>query len=145
MGRYTTGPGFELQMGDGATPEAFTTVAAAGDLSGPGISVDSHDVTNQDSAGHVKEKVPGAIDAGEVSFPVWFNPDDATHDDASGLYYVVTNRITKNWKMLYPDGTERWRFTGYISKFDAKQPVNGVASADTAITLSGPAVLNPGP
>src|SRR5512137_907291 len=95
-----------LQMGDGhGTAETFATIAEVGDIDGPSMSVDTIDMTNHSSAGARKEFIPSLIDSGEISFPVNFIPDDATHDATTGLQKIMNDRDVWNWQMVFPDAT----------------------------------------
>jgi len=134
------GYGTLLKMGDGAgTAEVFTTIAEVGDIAGPGFSVDTNDVTSHDSTGAMREFKPGLIDPGETSFPIWFQPDAATHDATTGLLSVMNARAIRNWKMIFPNAAlSEAAFAAMITKFDVKGPVAGVISADITLKISGP-------
>jgi len=133
------GYGTLLKMGDGAgTAEVFTTIAEVGDIAGPGFSVDTNDVTSHDSPGAMREFKAGLIDPGEMSFPIWFQPDVATHDAQTGLLKVMNDREVRNFKMLFPNvAASEVAFAALVTKFDVKEPVGGVISADITLKISG--------
>jgi len=133
------GPGFLLQMGAQAgNSGSFTTVAEVKDITGPAVSVDIVDVTNQDSPGGFEEIIPTIRRAGEVDFDVNFNPTSGTHDGLTGLLYLANNKIKRGWRLLLQDsGDHYWYFDGYVTGFQTKAPVAGVLSGTTKIKITG--------
>ena len=63
-----------LQVGNGSSPEAWTTVANVSSISGPGFSSQVEDVTTHSNANPWREKIPTLLDAGELSFEVFVHP-----------------------------------------------------------------------
>lgn len=128
-----------LKMGDGLTPENFTTIAEVTDLGGPSFSRDSIDTTNHDSSGGYKEAIPGLRDGGEVTFTVNFMPEDATHIAAIAQF---DDDNVHNWQVVYPiTPSKKWDFAAFITKFDTKAPVGDKLSADITLKVSGKPVL----
>jgi hypothetical protein len=126
-----------LKLGDGAgTAEAFTTIAEVGDIDGPADSVDTIEVTSHSSLQARKEFIASLIDSGEVSFPIWFVPDDSTHDATTGLQYYKNQRKAANFQMIFPDATQV-AFSALVTKFGMKAPVSGVLSADVTLKITG--------
>ena len=61
-----------------------TTIAAVSNISGPGLSLDTEDVTTHDSASGWEEVVGTILRSGEVSLDLVYDPNAATHKYASG-------------------------------------------------------------
>ena len=139
MSNAIPGYGTLLKIGDGAgTAEQFTTIAEVGDIAGPGFSVDTNDVTSHDSPGAMREFKAGLIDPGELSFPINFQPTNATHDAVTGLLSVMSDRAVTNFKLIFPDtGATEAAFAALVTKFDVKEPVAGIISADLTLKISG--------
>jgi hypothetical protein len=139
------GPGFLLAVsttaGDAGT---FTTVAEVKDITGPAVSLDVIDVTNQDSPGGFEEIIPTIRRAGEVDFDVNFNPSNATHDGATGLLYLAKNKLKRGWRLHFNDDAGNYvGFDGYVVGFQWKAPVAGVLAATTKIRVTGqPTIVN---
>lgn len=142
MSGAIAGPGFLIQMGDGAAPENFTTVSEAKDLTGPTFKVDVTDVTNQSSPGGYEEKMPSIKRSGDATFDVHFQPSDATHDANTGLLAALNNRTLKNWRITIPNTAKMWRFAGYVTGLQAKMPVAGVMTGSITISIVGQPVLS---
>lgn len=142
MSNAKPGPGFILQVDDGGGV-SFTTIGEVKDITGPGISVDIFDVTNQSSPGGYEEIVPTIRRPGEVDFDVNFNAGDATHDGATGLVYLANNKVKRTYR-LYVDAalTNYWLFQGYVTGLGGKLPVAGVSTVTVKIKITGQPTLN---
>ena len=123
-----------VRYGDGASPEVFTTVQDVGDIDGPNESSDEIDVTSHSSANAVREFIAGLRDAGEVSFPINLNYNNATHlqlkaDKDSG--------VVRNWQIVIPTSpTTTLAFTAYVKEFGHTFPTDAQAQANVTLRLS---------
>jgi len=138
------GIGSLLKMGDGASPEVFTTVAMVGSIKGPGLSLGTYETTSHDTTGGAKTFITGLADYGEVSFPCYFDASDTTHKDAAtGLVGVAKAKTVKNWQIVLAGYSPsiKWSFSGPITKLDFGYPVDGVQTVDTTIRVSGSPTL----
>lgn len=131
-----------LQIGDGATPEAFTTVAQVRDITGPGMAVGTKDVTSHSSAGAWREKVATLKDGGQVRFTITWDPPSATHDATTGLLADMWARTLRHWRLVFPDvGTAYFAFSALIVAFEPATPVEGSLDANVTLELSGAVTL----
>jgi len=136
------GFGTQFQMGDGGGTEVFTTVAEVRDMTGPGLSMDTSEVTHHQSPGAWKEFVAGLLDAGEVSFDIGYVPTGATHNASTGLVRDMKNRTKRNFKVIFPDvGATTWAFAGFVTGFEPGEPVNDSLTASVTIKVTGQPTL----
>jgi predicted secreted protein len=140
------GPGFLLQLGsvagDGGT---FTTLGEVKDITGPAVSLDVIDVTNQDSPGGYEEIIPSIRRAGEVTFDVNFNPADGTHDATTGLVFLANNKTKRGWRLWMQDEDDSyWAFDAYVTGLQMKAPVAGVLAATTTLRITGMPTISTG-
>lgn len=126
-----------LQMGDGGAPEAFTTIAEVGDISGPAVSRDTEEVTNHSSPDGYEEFITTIKRSGEVTFPINFIPDHPTHDQSTGLLGVLDTGVLKNWRLLLSTTGRRWQFAALVTNFEGGSPVVGKQGADVTLKISG--------
>lgn len=126
-----------LQSGDGATPENFTTIAEVGDISGPAVSRDTEEVTNHSSPDAYEEFISTIKRSGEVTFPINFIPDHATHDQSTGLLSWLDSGVLKNFRMLLSTTGRRWQFAALVTNFEGVAPVVGKHSGDVTLKISG--------
>jgi hypothetical protein len=133
------GPGFLLQLGSTAGDSGtFTTIAEVKDISGPGITLDTTDVTNQDSPNKFEEIIPSIRRGGEVDFDVHFIPGTPTQNGTTGLVYLANNAIKRGYRLQTQDGHGNyWAFDAYVINFMPKAPVVGVMTATVKLKVTG--------
>lgn len=131
-----------LKIGDGGSPESFTTIAEVTTIGGPSLGLDTIDATNHDSTAGWEEVIGGILRSGEVTFDINYIPTDATHDASTGLIADMVARTKRNFELVFPDtGSTTWSFTGLVSKFAPSAPVDGKLSASVSLKLSGQPTL----
>lgn len=129
--------GTQLQIGDGGSPETFTTIAEVLDISGPSVEVDTEDVTSHDSGGW-REHIATLVDAGEVEFEINFIPGNATHGPTAGLWQKLVNRAKGNYKLIFPTTpVTTCQFSAYVTNFELEAPVAGVLRASVTLRVIG--------
>lgn len=133
--------GSKLQLGDGATPEVFATIAEVIDITPPPLSRDTIDVTNQDSANGWREKLPGFRDGGEVTFKCNWIPTNATQDQTTGILSTFDDELVHNWKIILPDATTEVTFGGFLTGFEPDLPLEEQGQLSVTITVSGPVTI----
>ena len=92
-------------------------VAAVTNISGPGLSLDTADVTAHDSAGAWEEVVATIIRSGEMSLDINFDPAAITH---KALLARLIARTTEVWTIGGAMGV--WSFAGYLVGFEPGAP-----------------------
>jgi predicted secreted protein len=138
----TAGFGTLLKIGDGGTPETFTTIAEVQNISGPGLKMETVDVTSHSSTGAWRQKVATLLDAGDVTFDVLFSPTAPTHSQTSGLLRDMKNRTARNFTLTFPNvGATVWTFPAYVTGFEPGEPVDGALTASVTLTISGAPTL----
>lgn len=80
----------------------YTTIAEAKSIDGPGIDRDEIDVTHQQSPSKHREFIAGLRDSGEISFDVNYNPNDATHNAATGFLSRQVSGVVENYRLTFP-------------------------------------------
>lgn len=103
-------------------------VAGVTGISGPGLSVDTVDVTTHDQATAWEEQVAAIIRSGEVTLDLVYDPADATHDASTGLLYRLEDRILSYFDLIF-FSTYNWTFFGVVNGFE---PTGEVAAGLTA-------------
>lgn len=89
----------QLKIGDGASPEVFTTLYEVVSIGDFGQENDLIDVTHLQSI--AKEYIYGLADGVEFAVVVNYNPTNATHVSALAAQAAKT---TKNFKFVLPAG-----------------------------------------
>lgn len=125
--------GTEFRRGDGAGPEVFTAIASVTNISGPGLSRDTIDVTAHDSPNRYREFVGSLVDPGDVSLDLNYDPD--VHDV---LVADLEDDEPRNYKIVFPAPiTATWSFAGVMSGFEQTAPIDDKLTATITIKVSG--------
>lgn len=132
----TPGLGTLLQMGTGASPEIFTSIAEVFDIVGPALKADTVEST------HLADTWKGfkitLKDGGTVKFTVNFLPTDATQGLSTGVLVAFENGTLKNWRIVWSDANATvWQFAAFVTDFQAKAPLTGMLRADISLKLDG--------
>lgn len=128
------GQGAELQLGDGGSPEAFSTIAEVTKVQRSGSKMDLVDVTNMDSIGAYREKLATLLDGGEISFDANYVPSDATQ---VSLQSQFDNRTLSNWKIVLPGARGTWSFKAYSISADFDLSVDKASTFTGKLAITG--------
>lgn len=104
------------------------------DISGPGISFDTIDITNHDSSGW-REFMPGLGDGGQVTFTVVWDKTDAGQIGLTGI--LAESPPTEKACVLTQSDGASWTFDAVLDGITANNPVDGEISADISLKVSG--------
>jgi len=122
------------------TGVAEVEVAQVTNISGPGLAVDTEDVTTHDSTAAYEEVVATIIRSGEVTLDIVYDPADGTHDAATGLLYRLEDQIYSFFKLIFSEDTE-WESSGYVVGFEPGSPVGGALTASVKLKITGQPLL----
>lgn len=131
-----------LAYGNSETPsEEYTKVAQVKDISGPSMSRETIDVTNHDSPSGFAEFLASIADGGEITFTLEYDPDDASHDQTTGLLKLMGETVTRNWRLIFPveavTGYHGFQFAALVTGFATNAPVKGSLTADIKLKVAG--------
>jgi hypothetical protein len=136
--------GFQLQFGNGASPEIFTTVCNVSDFTLPLVG-DTTEITNVGDKW--KRRISTLLDMGKMSFKVWWTMTEPTHENIvtgniRGIRYLFINQILANVKAIYPDvASSTDAFPAYVTGFNISGKVGGAFEATIELTNSGPPTM----
>ncbi len=121
---------------------ALTTIAQVSNIGGPGLSLDTEDVTTHDQTTAYEELVATILRSGEVALDIVYDPNEATHSATAGLLDSLENRIIYDFSIVFPSsGTVTWNFDGYVTGFESSAPVDGALTASVKIKITGTPTL----
>lgn len=131
------GFGTTLARGNDAEPAVFAVIAGLTNITAPGISRDTLDVTAHDSPDQYREFIGGLKDPGEVSADVNYDPSvhDVFVDD-------LDDTEPRSYKITFPDGTV-WAFGALLTGFEASAPMDDKLSASITWKVTGKPVITP--
>lgn len=128
------GQGTLLQI---STTGGWTNVAEVLDIDGPSEGMETVDATHQESSGSV-EKIAGLYDAGEMSFPIQWDPGNNTHAGSSGLRELARTRNPSSFRVQWATtGTNIDSFEAFVTEISPSAPVSDKMQADVTLDVTG--------
>ena len=139
--------GSEFQVKDGSDGSAWMAVAEIIDITGPNMSMESIDITNQDGTAGWRDFTPGWRDAGEVSISANWLPAHETQGDgtavseAEGIFQSFEDDNIHSFQIVTEGdgsaGTITIGMTGIITSFNTALPLTEQAKLDFTVKLTG--------
>lgn len=128
--------GTELYKG---TSGAGTAIAQVQSISGPGLSLDTEDVTSHDSTNAWEEVVGTILRSGEITLDVVYDPANATH---VALWTDMVSRAAATYTLVFSDSaTTEWAFSAYVTGFEPGAPHDGALTASVSMKPTGDMTL----
>ena len=125
--------GMTIGIGDGASPEVYTSITEVNSISGPGGSAQVIDVTDLNST--AKEKRMGLPDEGQVTLEMNYIPADVQH---ALLRAKRASQAVVNFRITFTDSPQTlWTFAANVLGFSVDNGVDGVTSASVTLEVSG--------
>jgi len=109
-----------------------TEVANLTNISGPGITRDTEDMTAHDTDGNYRKFKGALIDGGEFTVEGHLGSFDNSND----LYNLLDDDDSKAMTVEYPSGAE-WSFDGIVTGFNCDAPFEGKLEFDATIKVDG--------
>jgi len=124
-----------LQVGDGASPEDFTTIPEMMKISGPSVKFDLLDVTSHDSDGFFREYIPGLADGDNIAGDFNWRPSNEVHILLRENSYA---RTLTNIKTIFPDDSDNTVDTSaYIANISPSADIGQVLKASLTLKVTG--------
>jgi predicted secreted protein len=118
-------------------------IAGVKTISGPGLSLDTEDVTSHDSPNGWEEVVGTILRSGEVTLDIVYDPAAATHKYAAGgLLHDMVSRDSNTYSLVFPDAANTtWSFSALVTGFEPDAPVDGALAASVTLKPTGDITL----
>lgn len=111
-----------------------TTIAEVVNVSGPGISADTIDVTHQESSDNAREFIGSLVDSGEVSCDVNFLPGNATQKTFISDIY---GKVKATYSLVWSDAGLTWTFEAIPTGFEPSAQIDDKLSASITLKITG--------
>ncbi len=121
------------------TGAAWASLGEVTNITGPGMSRDTHDVTSLASTNGYREFIPGLRDPGALTFTMWFNRTD--YDAMKTLFESDT--ITDFELILDDTENTTLEFSGFVTEMPLTVP-DGPIACEVTIKISGTVTVNSG-
>ena len=88
--------------GSSPVPDTYTTIASVHSLTGPGMTGEPLDVSNQDTPSGFRAYISGMRTGGAMTFDISYAPADNTHDaSATGLIGDLKDGSEERWRLIF--------------------------------------------
>lgn len=134
------GYGTLFKTGNGASPEAFTTLAEVTNITPPNMSRDSVDATHELSPNAWREFIAGLKDGGEVSLELNFVPGGASAAALMDELNLEPEDAPKNRQIVFKDGSIM-TFRAFLTAFEPEAPIDDKMAASVTFKVTGAPVL----
>jgi len=122
------------------TTSAWVNIAEINDITGPGKTRATIDVTSLDSTGGYREFIAGFRDAGTVVLKMNFTR--ATYDIMNNDF---ESDVIQNYEIVLPDAENTtFEFEGLVTELPLTIPAGDKITADATIKISGQVTINSG-
>jgi predicted secreted protein len=116
-----------------------TEIAQVASISGPGLALDTEDVTSHDSEDGWEEVVGTILRSGEVSLDLVFDPAEATQ---VALWTDMVSRAANTYSLVFPDAANTtWTFDALVTAFEPDEPHDGALTASATLKITGKPTL----
>lgn len=139
MGIASHGTVIARRPGSSGLGGSFTPIGELGDITMPGLMRNEFDITSHNR--DIDSYVLGVLRREPVTFPMFFDGNDATHDASTGLWSAILSNTYDGYRITQPDGTV-WMFSGRVQAMAQTAPVDGIQTANVTIRPSGAFFLN---
>jgi hypothetical protein len=111
----------------------WVDIAAVRNMEGPALLCETIDSTTHDESAGYRSYIEGLRDSGDVTMEIAYDPAAASH-----AWLHATGRGTiKAYRLTFPDtGATTWSFSGLVTSFTPKEPVDGLMTADVTIKVT---------
>ena len=122
------------------TGTTFEDVAQVASITPPQPSREVVEVDDLNPPDDIKKKLPGIIDAGEVTLRLNFDPDNTGHTTLEQDFYAGT--ITQ-YRIVLPSN-DGWTFSGFISGWAPQELAEGdVIQVEVTFTVTSKPEFGP--
>jgi len=125
--------GMTIGIGDGASPEVFTTISEISSISGPGGQAAVIDTTDLSSL--AKEKRMGLPDEGQITLDMNWIPKNVQH---ALLRTKRTAQVAVNFRITFTDSpATTWTFAAFVLGHPVSNSVDEVTKGNVTLEVSG--------
>ena len=127
--------GMTLAIGDGASPEAFTTISGVSNLAGPTGGRELIDVTAINSTG--KEYLVGLVDYGDITSTLFYEPANTQHA-LLWTAFIAAGQTTTNFRITFTDSpATTYTFAALVQGFPHDFAADAAVSVNLTLKISG--------
>ena len=130
------GYGAEFHLDDDAGTPVLTELAEILSVTPPNPQVADVEATHMKSPNRRREYIAGLIEDGEGSFEMNLVNGSATD---TIIQTALTDGVTRNYKIVLPDGSTNWEITGtcIVKGYERNVPIDDRMTATLTVRFTG--------
>jgi hypothetical protein len=121
---------------EAGSPATFSTLGQLRSFTQSGPTATIPDVTTHATSGNFMEKLAVLLDPGTVAGPINYDPADATHQFAAGVWLKLINLTKQTWQIIFPASMGQMGGDGYFSSHSVDMPTDNVLQANIEMALT---------
>jgi predicted secreted protein len=130
----------------GDNSSTYRNVANVTAIKGPGLSLDTADVTSHDSTDAWEEVVPTILRSGEVTVDIAYDPAAVSIKYVDGLLEFMVAKTLMDFKIIFNNDTveadrTEWHFHAYVIGFEPDIPFDGALTASMKLKIASAPTL----
>jgi len=119
------------------SPASFATLGQLRSFSQSGPVATIPDVTTHSTAGNWMEKLAVLLDPGTISGPINYDPEDATHQFAAGIWVDLIALVKQTCQIVFPASMGQMGMDGFFSSHSVDMPTDNVLQANIELAITG--------
>lgn len=124
-----------FKLGGAASPTVYSTVAEVRSISGPSTAAEIVDVTTHSTTGFWRQKFAVLIDPGQFTFPMNYDPAQATHAFLTGLWAIFILLTVRDMQLVFPSAAGQLDFEGQVMRHEFQAPVDNVLQVNAGVQI----------
>jgi len=125
--------GMTIGIGDGASPEVYTTISDVTNIAGPDGEASEIDTTDLSST--AKEFRLGLVDNGSINLAMSFIPANTQH---ALLRTLSISGAENNYQLAFTDSPQTlWTFAAFVKGVPIDNSVDAVTTASINLRITG--------
>ena len=131
-GAYTTG-------GSAQRLDTYTVIAEVTNIEDSGMMATLVNVTAHDGNGY-ESQIPTFLRGNTMRLACNWVPAHPTHDALTGLTYLLTQRVTRHYMIVWPSKTATkpvWSFSAWVTQDRKAAPVAGALTTAAQFEIDG--------
>ena len=132
------GYGCWLRIGDGSSPEVYTTILEVFDIGPVGETASLVEFTHHQSPNRAREYKHGLIDGEEVSIIANWVTGNASQ---ALVRTAFTGETVDSWQLVTPDSDDVLTFDAIVTHWDGTWPLDDRSQLSFTLKISGPVTI----
>lgn len=121
--------------------DTYTVIAELTNIEDTGIMATLIETTAHDGSGYAS-RIPTFLSGNTMRLSLNWVPGHPTHDPLTGLMYLLGQRVTRHFMIVWPDAAKTaWFMNAWVVQDRKAAPVAGALTTSAALEVDGAPIL----